>query len=152
MMVAASGEGIACVALAPSMPARETDHSTALRTGEFGPEEYGITSSDPQQQPGLPDLDLEERKVALASLCRESRFARDERRAGIVIASVACPLLLVTGTADTGWPLERYDGLWLDAEFLSVQGASHWGLVLSRNALSSTAPTVLGWLNHTLRV
>ncbi len=147
MMVAAQGKSPACVCLAPSVPARKTDASMPLRSGTFGPEEYGITSMDPAHQPSMPDLDVEERKTALASLGRESRRARDERKAGIVIESLPCPLLIVTGTADTEWPRERYDGLWLDAEHMEVEGASHWGLVLSRGALGTAVPAVLGWLD-----
>jgi pimeloyl-ACP methyl ester carboxylesterase len=146
MTAAADGVAAACVALAPSAPARQRNPSVPLRSGEFGPEEYGITSDDPEQQPGMPDLDREERLIALASLGRESRLARDERQAGIVIESLPCPLLIVTGTADRAWPAERYRDLWLQADFLSVEGASHWGLVLSRRALTRTAPSVSQWM------
>ncbi|MDA1216170.1 MAG: hypothetical protein O2812_04785 [Chloroflexi bacterium] len=115
------------VALAPSTPSQEIDASVALREGDFGPEEYGITSRDPDRQPDMPGLDKAERALALESLSRESRFARDERRAGIVVESLPCSLLILTGTLDTQWPREKYDGLWLDAEHHSVDGASHWG-------------------------
>ena len=142
MMVAATGDATACVALAPSMPAQRTDESITLRTGEFGPEEYGIVSLDPEDQPGMADLDLEERRIALASLSQESRLARDQRGAGIVVQSLPCPFLLVTGTEDRAWPLERYRGLWLGAEQRQVQGATHWGLVLNRRALTGAIPAV----------
>ena len=145
MMAASHGGAIACVGLAPSAPARERDADAALRTGTFGPEEYGITSRDPAGQPAMPDLEVEEREIALASLCDESRYARDERAAGIVIDALPCPLLIVTGGADTQWPRERYAGLPLTADFLSVDGASHWGLVLSRRALDTLAPRVIAW-------
>lgn len=146
MMVAATGVAGACVALAPSTPTRRSDTSVVLRAGEFGAEEYGITNRDPEEQPAMPDLDREERTIALASLCRESRLARDERKAGIVIESLPCPLLIVTGTADRQWPRERYDNLWFGADYLSVEGASHWGLVLNRRALATTIPAVLRWI------
>jgi len=146
MMVAVTSVASACVALAPSTPTRRIDTSAILRTGEFGAEEYGITSRDPEYQPAMPDLDREERTVALASLCRESRLARDERKAGIVIESLPCPLLIVTGTADRQWPAKRYDNLWLRADHLSIEGASHWGLVLNRRALATTIPAVLRWI------
>ena len=94
----------------------------------------------------------EERLVALASLGRESRLARGERRAGVVIESLPCPLLLVTGTADRAWPAERYRGLWLRADRLSVEAASHWGLVLNRRALAGLIPAVLCWLTSAIRV
>ncbi|HXH13429.1 MAG TPA: alpha/beta hydrolase [Alphaproteobacteria bacterium] len=146
LMAAADGVAAACVALAPSTPARQRNAGVTLRTGEFGPEEYGITSDDPEQQPAMPDLDREERLIALASLSRESRLARDERQAGIVIASLPCPLLLITGTADRAWPRERYTDLWLAADYVSVEGASHWGLVLNRRALATMVPAVVQWL------
>lgn len=147
MMVAAQGDAVVCIGLAPSTPARETDPSVPLRTGEFGPEEYGITGADPDDQPAMPDLDREEREIALASLCRESRLAKDERAAGVVVESLPCPLLIVTGAADVLWPRSRYDGLWLAANFVEIEGATHWGLVLSRRALSAAVPAVLRWLD-----
>lgn len=146
MMVAATGNALACITLAPSLPARRVDTSITLRNGEFGPEEYGIVSTDPEDQPAMPDLNPEERNIALASLSRESRLARDERRAGVVIESLPCPLLIVTGTEDTQWPQERYDGLWLKAEYQEVEGSSHWGLVLNRRAIASAVPMILHWL------
>lgn len=146
MMVAAAADAAACVALAPSVPARRTDGSIPLRTGEFGPEEYGITSRDPRDQPRMADLNQEERTIALVSLGRESRLARDERRAGIVIESLPCPLLVVTGTEDREWPMERYRDLWLNAEYYQVEGASHWGLMLNRRALAGAVPAVVHWL------
>lgn len=146
MMAAEGGDAAACVGLAPSTPARRVDASVALREGEYGPEEYGITSSDPDDQPAMPDLDREERMIALASLGRESRLARDERKRGVVIESLPCPLLIVTGSADRQFPTSTYDGLWLPAERIEVEGASHWGLVLSRRALGTVVDEVVGWL------
>lgn len=145
MMVAAAGGATACVGLAPSTPSKQIDAAVALRSGEFGPEEYGITNRDLDAQPAMPDLDREERAIALASLGRESRLARDERKAGIVIEAVPCPLLIVTGTADRQWPRQRYENLPLMADHLSVEGASHWGLVLNRRMLATAIPAVLRW-------
>jgi hypothetical protein len=99
----------------------------------------------------MPDLDREERLIALASLGLESRLAKDERKAGIVVESLPCPLLLVTGTADKAWPAERYQGLWLKADHLSVEGASHWGLVLNRRALATLIPAASRWLTGALQ-
>ena len=82
MMAARAGIAAACVGLAPSTPAMSVDAVPPLRTGVFGPEEYGIAGRDPNDQPAMPDLDLDERNVALASLASESRLARDERKAG----------------------------------------------------------------------
>jgi pimeloyl-ACP methyl ester carboxylesterase len=152
LMVAAGGLASAVVALAPSMPACQRDPAVVLRTGEFGPEEYGIVHRDPEEQRAMPDLDRKERQIALASLGRESRLARDERNAGIVVESLPCPLLLVTGTADKAWPAERYQDLWLKADHLSVEGASHWGLVLNQRALATLIPAASRWLTGALQI
>ena len=58
MMVAASDRVAACVSLEGSPPVQRIDSSVKLREGEFGPEEYGIASQDPREQPTMPDLDL----------------------------------------------------------------------------------------------
>jgi pimeloyl-ACP methyl ester carboxylesterase len=150
MMTAAAGLVTGCIGLAPSTPARHPNNSAVIRTGEFGPEEYGITSRDPAHQPAMPDLDHEERLIALASLGRESRFARDERQRGIVIESLPCPLLIITGTNDKQWPRERYTELWLAADHLTADGASHWGLVLNRRVLATVIPAVLQWIERTV--
>lgn len=148
MMAAARGGWSACVAFAPSTPATEVDASVEVRTGEFGPEEYGITSFDPNAQRGMSDLVREERLIALSSLSRESRMARDQRRRGIVVDSLPCLLLLVTGTRDREWPAERYDGLRLPADRMIMEGASHWGLVLNRLAIGKLAPEIVAWLER----
>jgi pimeloyl-ACP methyl ester carboxylesterase len=147
MMHAARAGAVACAALAPSTPARERNPRKRISTGEFGAEWYGITSDDPDDQPLMPDLDREERVIALASLGKESRYARGDRAAGIIIESLPCPLLIAAGSEDRQWPRSRYDGLWLDAEYLAAEGASHWGLVLSRRALATLVPTVTDWLD-----
>ena len=147
-MLAARKEPVrAIVGLAPSTPARERDASKPLREGTFGAEEYGITDFDPaHEQPAMFDLDSEERALAIGSLCNESRYARDERAAGVVVESLPCPLLVITSTADTQWPRSRYDGMHLPAEDFSVDGASHWGLVLNRRVLANVIPNVLAWI------
>ncbi len=146
MLAAVDGGFHACVGLAPSTPARAIDSAVLLRVGEFGPEEYGITSRDPDAQRAMPDLDREERLIALGSLGRESRLARDQRKAGIVIESLPCPLMIVTGAADRQWPRQRYDDLSLPATHLTADGASHWGLVLNRRVLATIIPGVLEWI------
>jgi pimeloyl-ACP methyl ester carboxylesterase len=151
MMVAAAGGVAACVTLAPSTPTQYLDPAVTIRTGVFTAEVYGITSPDPTEQPAMPDLDLAERQVALAALGPESLQARDERQCGIVIDVIPCPLLLITGTRDTLWPGARYDTLWLLADRLSIDGASHWGLVLNRRVLTSMIPRVIGWWEQALR-
>jgi pimeloyl-ACP methyl ester carboxylesterase len=146
LIAAARGGALAYVGLAPSPPARARHTSPTLRSGVFGAEEYGIVSGDPGDQPAMPDLDLEERSIALASLGPESRHARDDRRAGIVIADLPCPAFIVTGSADPTFPRRTYDDLPLAAEFLEAEGASHWGLVLNRRILATLIPTVAAWM------
>jgi pimeloyl-ACP methyl ester carboxylesterase len=148
MMVAADGDVSACVGLAPSVPASSRDVSVPLRQGTFGPEEYGIVSREPDDQPTMPHLDREERRAALASLGFESRLARDERAAGIVIEHMPCPLLIVTGGEDRAWPRSRYAAMSLPAEWMQAPGASHWGLVLSRRALAGLVPAVTAWIER----
>ena len=147
MMVAARGRARACVGLAPSTPAARRDEGVEVRPGVFGPEEYGITSEDPAEQPTMPDLDVEERVVAIGSLSPESRTARDDRKAGIVIDALPCPLLVVTGSADRDWPRSAYDGMHLPAEYLEARGASHWGLMLNRRVLPGLSKQVTDWLD-----
>jgi pimeloyl-ACP methyl ester carboxylesterase len=150
MIVAASGGATACIALAPSLPAQKRDASLKLRRGEFGADFYGITSNDLADQPAMPDLDREERTIALTSCGPESLLARDDRKAGIVIESIPCPLLIVTGTADATYPRAKYDGLWLSAEHIDIEGASHWGLVLGKKAVETLIPQIDAWLEHAL--
>jgi pimeloyl-ACP methyl ester carboxylesterase len=149
MMAAAACSARACVGLAPSTPARAFDASVSLRGGVFGPEQYGIVDRDPDHQPAMADLDRAERVIALESLGSESRLARDERTAGVVV-NVTCPLLIVTGTADTQWPRQRYDDLHFAADHVSIDGASHWGLVLNRRLLTGIASAVTSWLDEAI--
>ena len=146
LMAAAECRARACVGLAPSAPARTLDSAVPLRAGTFGPEEYGIVDRDPEHQPAMADLDRDERVVALESLGLESRFARDERKAGVVIGNASCPVLIVTGTADRLWPRQRYDDLPLAADHIEIVGASHWGLVLNRRLLPAISSAVGSWL------
>jgi hypothetical protein len=97
----------------------------------------------------MPDLDLEERQVALSSLGLESRLARDERKRGVIIRHVPCLLLVVTGELDANWPPEGYAQLHLPAELLPVAACSYWGLVLNRRALSRLVPKVSDWISRT---
>lgn len=150
MMAAAMCDAQACVGLAPSTATRARDRSIPLRPGVFGAEKYGIIDRDPDRQPSMADLDGEERAIALESIGLESRMARDERKAGIVIASLPCPVLIVTGTADTQWPRQRYDDLPFVADRVEIRDTSHWGLVLNRRVLPELASVVCGWLEKRL--
>ena len=148
MMAARTCRVVACVGLEPSTPALRVDSSMPLRVGEFWAEEYGLTRARGAARRQMPDLSAEECAIALESLGPESRYARDERRAGILIASLPCPLLIVTGSADAGGGTgKRYDSLWLHAEQLRIECASHWGLVLSRRVLETVVPAVTEWVN-----
>jgi hypothetical protein len=73
-------------------------------------------------------------------------LARDQRKRGIVVHSLNCALLIVTGELDTDWPRERYADLHLTAEYLTLDGCSHWGLVLNERALTRMVPIVSGWM------
>jgi pimeloyl-ACP methyl ester carboxylesterase len=147
-MAAARQGGAAWIGLAPSPPARERDRAAPLGEGTFGPEAYGILGRDPDDQPTMPDLDGDERRVALASLAAESRRARDDRKAGIVLAPLRCPALVVASTADATFPPTAYADLPLAAERLVVDGASHWGLVLNRRLLATLVPAALDWISR----
>jgi pimeloyl-ACP methyl ester carboxylesterase len=148
MLAAETAPARAFVGLAPSTPAESHDKSKPLRAGVFGPEEYGITNRDPDApQPAMFDLDREERAIALGSLCDESRHARDERAAGVVVGDIGCPALVVTSTDDPQWPRSRYDSMHLPVEHMSVDGASHWGLVLNRRVLADLVPRVVDWID-----
>ena len=150
LMTATKIPTAACIGLAPSTPASEIDPSIKLRTGEFTSEEYGITSNNPEDQTVMPDLNTEERMIALSSLCKESVLARDERKRGVVIDSLACPLLIITGTLDEFWPKETYADLALSAEHLSVDGASHWGLVLNQQKVAELGPKIVEWIRRSV--
>jgi len=136
------------VGLAPSPPTRRRDESVPLRAATFDAAEYGVTSADPEDQPTMLDLDLEERRIALASLGLESRSARDDRKAGIVLTALSCPTLVVTSTGDATFPPPAYADLPVPAERLLVEGVSHWGLVLNRRLLATLVPRITAWLER----
>ena len=145
-MAATSGTIAVWVGLEPSPPVLQVDSSLTLRNGVFDSAEYGIADPDPHTQTTMPDLDIEERKVALASLGLESRRARDERKRGIVSESVPCPFLVVNGTLSRDRS-EKGHVERLASDRLVVEGASHWGLVLNRRALRTLVPDVLNWIS-----
>ena len=144
---AAEGRARACVALSPTPPTRERNESVRIRGGVYGSEVYGIKTMDPAKQPAMPDLDEEERGVALGSLSQESRTARDERKAGVVIESMPCPLLVIAGSDDRVFPKSLYEGMGLGEELREAEGASHWGLVLNRRVMPGLARGVGKWLD-----
>ena len=151
MMAAEAGSVAAWIGLEPSPPTLKIDNSIPLREGTFDSTEYSIIHSDPNDQPEMPDLSNTEREIALSSLGQESRYARDDRKRGNVVKSLSCPLLVVKGALRSNWTARSYDdswleGLWLDSEVLTVDPASHWGLVLSESVLSSLIPDVISWI------
>lgn len=148
MMVAERDPVSACVTLAPSLPAEREETTVVLRHGVISAKTYGISHTRPEDQPAMPDLTLDERRIALRALGPESQYARDERRRGIIIRTLSCPLLIVTGTRDNRWPGSRYANFWISADRLSMQSASHWGLVLNQRALCVTMPMILTWLKQ----
>jgi hypothetical protein len=150
MMAAAACGATACVGVGPSAPARLQNASVPIRTGVFGAEEYGIVDHDPDRQPTMPDLDREERLIALGSLCVDSRPARDERKAGVVVR-LDCPLLIVASTADSHFLPERYHDLPLEKDQIVVERASHWGLVLNRRVLPRLVSAVADWIQEVTR-
>ena len=147
LMVAATGRARACVTLSPTPPTKERNESVLIRGGVYGSEVYGIKTLDPAKQPAMPDLDEEERGIALGSLSQESRTARDERKAGVVIESMPCPLLVITGSDDRVFPRSLYEDMGLGEELMGAEGASHWGLVLNRRVLPGLARSVTEWLD-----
>jgi pimeloyl-ACP methyl ester carboxylesterase len=149
MIAAARGLAAAYVGLAPSPPSRQRDGSIPLRAATFDAAEYGITTADVDDQPTMVDLDREERGIVLASLGLESRWAHDERKAGVVLTVLPCPALVVASRADATFPPAAYVDLSVPAERLVVDGASHWGLVLNRRLLGTLVPTVTAWLERT---
>ena len=56
----------------------------------------------------------------LASLGEESRHARDDRKAGIVLTRLPCPALVVASTGDLSFPPTAYTDLAVPAERLVV--------------------------------
>lgn len=146
LQFAAVEPSLGCIALAPSPPARERDHSIAIPRGVFDAAEYGITSLDPEHQRAMPDLDLDDRRLALRSLSLESWRARYERHAGVPVGDIPVPILLVIGEADRQFRPPTYDSFIFPADRLLVPGASHWGLVLGWQAIDYLREPVLDWL------
>lgn len=148
LRMAAVAETAGCIVLAPSLPARHRDPRAPIRRGVFDATEYGIDNFDPDRQRPMMDLEREDRVLALSALGLDSRRARDERQAGVVVDAVRSPLLLIAGGRDRQWGPEKYEDLWLPCERLIAPDASHWGLVLGRRALEFMRQPVLDWLDR----
>jgi pimeloyl-ACP methyl ester carboxylesterase len=154
LMYAAVAPALGVLALGPSPPGPllEAPAPEAPSPGVYGPEAYGITSMTAAAQPTMPDLDAEEVGIALASLGRESAFARQERRRGVWFPprGQTRSVLVVAGERDESFPPRvcRHVARFLGAGYVELPGASHWGLVLNRRALDAAWPTILTWLDR----
>ena len=149
-VIAASRGGYAgCVALDPDPPPDRVDESVEMAYGLRTPEEIGYTlDGDPRLLPLMPDLTTEERRIAQSSLCDESRLMGSQRRRGIIIERMPCPMLEILGGLDDYYPTEpSYHGVGLAGDQVFVADSSHWGLVLSRRVQAKLLPQVLDWLN-----
>jgi pimeloyl-ACP methyl ester carboxylesterase len=152
LMYGAVVRTLGVLALGPSTPGPllEEPASRPPSPGVFGPEAYGITDPASPSQPTMPDLDAEEIGIALASLGPESAFARQERRCGIWFdpRGATSAVLVAAGERDESFPPAacRRVARFLNAGYVELPGASHWGLVLNRRALAAAWPEISGWL------
>jgi len=154
LMYGAVAPTLGVLALGPSTPGPllEAPASRPPAPGVFGPEAYGIAEPTSLSQPTMPDLDPEEIGIALASLGPESTFARQERRRGVWFdpRGVTGSVLVAAGERDESFPPHacRRVARFLNAEYVELPGASHWGLVLNRRALDVAWPAIVAWLER----
>jgi pimeloyl-ACP methyl ester carboxylesterase len=154
LMYGAVARTLGVLALGPSTPGPllEEPASRPPAPGVFGPEAYGITDPGSPSQPTMPDLDAEEIGIALASLGAESAFARQERRCGVWFdpRGATGAILVAAGERDESFPPSacRRVARFLNAGYVELPGASHWGLVLNRRALDAAWPQISGWLGR----
>ena len=150
VMAASRGGFCACVALDPDPPADSTDDARELAFGQISPADIGYDlDGDPDDLPGMPDLTTEERAHAQRSLCDESILVRTERRRGIIIEGMPCPLLEIIGGLDDYYPTEpSYHGIGMANHQLFVERASHFGLMFNRRVLPGFLGDVLAWMNE----
>lgn len=150
VIAASQGGYSACVALDPDPPVDKIDDSVELVYDQYTPEEIGyVLDGDPDLLQGMPDLTTEERRIAQSSLCSESELMGSERRKGILIEGMPCPLLEILGGLDGYYPTEpSYRGIGMANHQIYVRESSHWGLMLNRRSLSTLLPQVLDWLDE----
>jgi pimeloyl-ACP methyl ester carboxylesterase len=122
LMAARRVEPDLLVLLEPSPPAEvQGVHDVELAEGVYDPEEeYG-----PLPLPARP----------------ESLLARGERKRGISVPSLPCPVLVVYGDAFSevrGRAVASFYG----AEELALPGLDHWGLVLTQDARDAVAARI----------
>jgi len=152
VLAAARGGFSACVAFDPDPPAATVDDSVALDYGVQQPQEIGYAvEGDPALLgASMPGLDLEELRIAQSSLCGESLMMASERKRGIVVETMPCPLLEVIGGYDDDYLDEPgYHDIGMADHQIMVSESSHWGLVLDRRVLAQLMPQVLEWLSVT---
>jgi len=117
-------DGLILLEASPPAGVQGSNEAVSLRTGTFDAEEvYG------DFPPGV-------------SARPESQLARDERKRGIPVPSLSCPVLVVWGeefAQDRGRSVADF----YKAEGLSIPGASHWDLVLKEDARSA----IRKWIN-----
>jgi pimeloyl-ACP methyl ester carboxylesterase len=154
LMYGAVAPTLGVLALGPSTPGPllEAPASAPPAAGVFGPEAYGITDVTAPIQPTMPDLNSEEVGIALASLGSESAFARQERRRGVWFPprGFMGSVLVAGGERDESFPPRacRRVARFLNADYVELPGASHWGLVLNRRALDAAWPAIAAWLDR----
>lgn len=154
LMYGAVAPTLGVLALGPSTPGPMLEAPAAAppAAGVFGPEAYGITDAASPVQPTMPDLDPEEIGIALASLGPESAFARQERRRGVWFPPRGFEggVLVAGGERDEAFPPRacRRVARFLNADYVELPGASHWGLVLNRRALDAAWPAITAWLDR----
>lgn len=148
-ITAASRGGFSgCVAMDPDPPASAIDETVELEYGVCTPEEIGYDlDGDLDLLPAMDDLTRQERSHAKGCLCAESLLVPGERRRGIPISRMPCPLLEIIGGLDAYYPTEpSYHGIGLADRQILAEEASHWGLVLNGRVLPGLLVQVLAWL------
>jgi len=149
-VIAASQGGYAgCIALDPDPPVCTVDESVELVYGQHTPEDIGYTlEGNPDLLPHMPDLTTAERRIAQSSLSNESELMGSERRRGIPIDDMPCPMLEILGGLDDYYPTEpSYFGIGMASHQVLVPESSHWGLMLNHGTLPSLLSQVLDWLD-----
>lgn len=63
--------------------------------------------------------------------------------------SISCPLLVLTGGADTSWGRDKLGDFWIPADYLEAAGVTHYGLLFSRRAVADQSPRVTAWFDAT---
>ena len=105
-------------------------------------------SSFARTRRALPDSDLATARWVHARWRDESGRAVDQALAGVETDRPACPVLVIASAEDTDIPpsVSRATAAALDADLVTVPGASHLGVLLGTSAPSAAALT-LAWLN-----